>query len=370
MRAPVSASSWLKRTSCDVVAETSRTGTVTSPKLIDPVQMALGTSMLPRSWPLLLPSQVVAPGPRVPRGAAPAHRGRRRRPAAAPHQSRQGALPRDGLHQRSGRRLLRPDRAGDAPPPRGPPGHHAAPPRRGRGRAVLREALPGPPARVAANGAARRRLRHRRLLDRRACPAWCGRPTSRRWSCTPRRPGPTIRGTPPRSCSTSIPAPAPTSSTARASPSSSTSCWTSSACARSPRRRARRDCTSRSGIRPSVDAETTKAFAQALGQVLESRDPKRVTVNMAQGAAARAGVRRLEPERPAQDHRVRVFAAGHARARRVDPGVVGRAHEHGRLRRGAGVGVRSARRARSGSRSIGDLYAASLAGDQDLPELG
>jgi len=35
------------------------------------------------------------------------------------------------------------------------------------------------------------------------------------------------------------------------------------------------------GIRPSVDADTTKAFALALGRVLESRDPARVTVNMA-----------------------------------------------------------------------------------------
>jgi len=35
------------------------------------------------------------------------------------------------------------------------------------------------------------------------------------------------------------------------------------------------------GLRPSVDAETTKAFALALGKVLESRDPKRVTVTMA-----------------------------------------------------------------------------------------
>jgi bifunctional non-homologous end joining protein LigD len=35
------------------------------------------------------------------------------------------------------------------------------------------------------------------------------------------------------------------------------------------------------GLRPSVDAEHTKAFALALGRILESRDPQRVTVNMA-----------------------------------------------------------------------------------------
>ena len=35
------------------------------------------------------------------------------------------------------------------------------------------------------------------------------------------------------------------------------------------------------GLRPSVDAEATKGFALALGRILESRDPERVTVNMA-----------------------------------------------------------------------------------------
>src|SRR5262245_50267603 len=60
MRLPVAASSWLKRTSRDLVADTSRTGTVTSPKLIEPVQMACGTTLSP-SFRRLLPSQVVAP---------------------------------------------------------------------------------------------------------------------------------------------------------------------------------------------------------------------------------------------------------------------------------------------------------------------
>ena len=49
MREPVPASSWLKRTSCDRVADTRRTGTVTSPKLIEPVQMACGTAVSPIS---------------------------------------------------------------------------------------------------------------------------------------------------------------------------------------------------------------------------------------------------------------------------------------------------------------------------------
>ena len=44
MRDPVSSSSWLNETSRDFVAGVSFTGTVTSPKLIDPVQMVVGTA--------------------------------------------------------------------------------------------------------------------------------------------------------------------------------------------------------------------------------------------------------------------------------------------------------------------------------------
>src|SRR5918999_1658454 len=49
MRAPVPSSSWLKRTSFERTAETSFTGTVTSPKEMFPLQMALGT------WPTSSP---------------------------------------------------------------------------------------------------------------------------------------------------------------------------------------------------------------------------------------------------------------------------------------------------------------------------
>ena len=44
IRAPVSSSSWLKETSRLLVAGVSFTGTVTSPKLMDPVQMVVGTA--------------------------------------------------------------------------------------------------------------------------------------------------------------------------------------------------------------------------------------------------------------------------------------------------------------------------------------
>ena len=48
MREPVSSSSWLNETSRDFVAGVSFTGTVTSPKLIDPVQMVVGTTEILR----------------------------------------------------------------------------------------------------------------------------------------------------------------------------------------------------------------------------------------------------------------------------------------------------------------------------------
>ena len=55
--------------------------------------------------------------------------------------------------------------------------------------------------------------------------------------------------------------------------------------------------------------DDTKRFALALGQLLESRDPERVLVDMTRRQTAGQGVRRLEPERPAQDDGVRVLAA-------------------------------------------------------------
>src|SRR5688500_14694582 len=49
MRAPVPSSSWLKRTSLGETALNSFTGTLTSPKLMDPLQMALGISLCSHS---------------------------------------------------------------------------------------------------------------------------------------------------------------------------------------------------------------------------------------------------------------------------------------------------------------------------------
>src|SRR6185436_11785675 len=138
MRAPVVSSSWLIRTSRERVAETARTGTVTSPKLMVPVQIALGTRGPPvgrrqgQRWERTV---------YVRWRGDPIH-GRGRRPSADAHQPREGPIPRHGLHESRRRRLLRPNRAGARPPPAAARADDGALARRRRRSVVLREALP------------------------------------------------------------------------------------------------------------------------------------------------------------------------------------------------------------------------------------
>ncbi len=73
-----------------------------------------------------------------------------------------------------------------------------------------------------------------------------------------------------------------------------------------------------------ITDDHTKTFALALGQLLESRDKKRVTVNMAKAERHGQRVRRLEPERPAQDDDLRVLAAHRGTTDGIDAGYVGR----------------------------------------------
>ena len=85
--------------------------------------------------------------------------------------------------------------------------------------------------------------------------------------------------------------------------------------------------------------------------------------------AAGQGVRRLEPERPPQDDRVRVLVARDAGAERVDADLVGRGR--GRRRTTATADTLQFEPADVLARvdEHGDLYAGSLADDQELPEL-
>ena len=239
---------------------------------------------------------------------------RGRGPAPAGHQPRQGLVPRDRLHQRPGRRLLRPDRPGAAAPPR----------------TTGRSRWSGCPTGSTASGSSRSAARatgppgsdtvpldadsdDRRLRRRRACRRWCGWPTWPRSSCTRPRPGPPTRGQPTAIVFDLDPgARHRPRSTARASPSSSTS---SSDQLGLPAvvEDVGREGPAPLGGHPSVGRrrDRPRASHSRSASVLESRDPKRVTVTMAQGPARRARLRRLEPERPPQDDGVRLLAPRH-----------------------------------------------------------
>jgi bifunctional non-homologous end joining protein LigD len=122
------------------------------------------------------------------------------------------------------------------------------------------------------------------------------------------------------------------------------------------------------GIRPSVDAETTKGFALALGKVLESRDPKRVTVTMAKDQ--RGG--RVFVDWSQNDRHKTTVCAYSLRATET-PGVStpvswDELHE---LEESGDVDAFGFTPADVLARveELGDLYADSLAGDQDLPQL-
>jgi bifunctional non-homologous end joining protein LigD len=123
------------------------------------------------------------------------------------------------------------------------------------------------------------------------------------------------------------------------------------------------------GIRPSVDAETTKGFALALGKVLESRDPERVTVTMAK--EQRGG--RVFVDWSQNDRHKTTVCAYSLRATDV-PGVSTPLSwgELDDLAAGSDPRAYAFTPAAVLERvdEHGDLYADSLDGEQDLPDLG
>ena len=122
------------------------------------------------------------------------------------------------------------------------------------------------------------------------------------------------------------------------------------------------------GLRPSVDAEATKAFALALGRVLESRDPKRVTVNMAK--EQRGGTVFVDWS---QNDRHKTTVCAYSLRATPSPGVstpmswdeVAAAvdEDDGRALSFTPADVLAR------VEEPGDLYAGSLAADQELPDL-
>jgi bifunctional non-homologous end joining protein LigD len=123
------------------------------------------------------------------------------------------------------------------------------------------------------------------------------------------------------------------------------------------------------GIRPSVDAETTKAFARALGAVLESQDPDHVTVTMAK--EQRPG--RVFVDWSQNDRHKTTVCAYSLRATDV-PGVSTPLSwdEVRELADGADPADFAFGPADVLQRvdELGDLYATSIAADQELPSLG
>ena len=123
------------------------------------------------------------------------------------------------------------------------------------------------------------------------------------------------------------------------------------------------------GLRPSADGDTTKGFALALGKVLESRDPKRVTVTMAKDQrGGRVFVDWSQNDR----HKTTVCAYS---LRATDTPSVStpvsweELHDLADGADPAGFAFTPAD-VLARADEFGDLYAESIAGDQELPELG
>jgi len=123
------------------------------------------------------------------------------------------------------------------------------------------------------------------------------------------------------------------------------------------------------GIRPSADAETTKAFALALGRVLETREPARVTVNMARERRhGRVFVDWSQNDR----HKTTVCAYSLRADARPTVSTPLSWEEVDALRGGADPAAYVFDPAAVLARveRFGDLYAESVAGAHRLPDLG
>jgi bifunctional non-homologous end joining protein LigD len=121
-------------------------------------------------------------------------------------------------------------------------------------------------------------------------------------------------------------------------------------------------------LRPAVDSEATKSFALALGQILEQRDPQHVTVNMA---------KEQRPNRVfvdwSQNDRHKTTVCAYSLRATPTPGVSTPLswEEVDEIADGAAeIAGHSPADVVARVEELGDLYADSLARDQELPELG
>jgi bifunctional non-homologous end joining protein LigD len=122
------------------------------------------------------------------------------------------------------------------------------------------------------------------------------------------------------------------------------------------------------GLRPSVDAETTKSFALAIGRILESRDKKHVTVTMARDQ--RKGKVFVDWS---QNDRHKTTVCAYSLRATPTPGVsapIGWDEVEAVVENGDGDVLQfDPATVLTRVDELGDLYAASLAEDQELPEL-
>ena len=110
--------------------------------------------------------------------------------------------------------------------------------------------------------------------------------------------------------------------------------------------------TSTSGSSPGGTASRSGPAAVALARELERRHPDLITAELVEGGARRAGLRRLQPERSAQDRLRRVVRPAAGRGPGLDAADLGR----GRHRRPGGAD--DPHGARPASRERGDPWAA------------
>ena len=170
-----------------------------------------------------------------------------------------------------------------------------------------------------------------------------GRSTSPASASTSGRTAPTTPSTPTSCAWTSTRSRAPASPRRARPRGSSRRCWTSSGSPASPRRPATAGCTSTSGSQPRWDSYAVRSAAVAAARELERRRPDILTAAWWKEERGRADLRRLQPERAAQDRVRRVVGPRPPGRAGLDAGPLGGARR-GRPRR-----ADAGERARTGS---------------------
>ena len=190
-----------------------------------------------------------------------------------------------------------------------------------------------------------------------------GRSTSPAWASTSGRTAPTTPSTPTSCASTSTRSPAPGSPRRAPPPGSSRRCSTSSASPAIPKTTGNRGLHVYVRLEPRWDSYEVRSAAVAAARELERRRPDILTAAWWKEERGRADLRRLQPERAAQDGVRRVVGARAQGRAGLDAGRLGRA----RRRRPGRADARD--RARAALERDGDPWAAIDDAPQSLEPL-